>query len=204
MTEFFPPTQQTAVDPSTEQWFESLQTTPEPPKKSRKVLLVVIAGSIVLVAVAVGVVSALFGSSALSCLDASDYKTLSGTDVSEVSTPPDEFYSNYMSFKSGSTEYDLAADTNQHGKGFLQSVANFYTSNKTKKSILISIHATYFSESSSALAASQSQMVKSELMQAGVPSSAITTSSPVYIEPEGDTATQTEIVVGISSDQTCK
>ena len=154
MTEFFPPTQQTTVDPSTEQWFESLQTTPEPPKKSRKVLLVVIAGSIVLVAVAVGVVSALLGSSALSCLDASDYKTLSGTDVSEVSTPPDEFYSNYISFKSGSTEYDLAADTNQHGKGFLQSVANFYTSNKTKKSILISIHATYFSESFSALATS--------------------------------------------------
>lgn len=203
MTEF-PVQQQPTVDPSTEQWFDSIQEPSPPPKKSPKLLLVGIAGAIVLLAIITGIVSAFFMANVPRCLNAADYKTLTGTDTNDVSTPPDEFYSSNIAFKDGSTDYDPATDSAQSGEEFIQKIADFYAANKATTSILISLRSNYFSKDASSIAAAQINTVKTDLLKAGLPESALSVSSPVYIEPEGEVTHPTETIIAINSASSCK
>jgi hypothetical protein len=202
MTEF--PAQQPTVDPSTEQWFDSIQEPPTPPQKSPKLLQIGIAGAIVLLAIIVGIVSAFFMANGPRCLNTADYKTLTGTDTNEVSTPPDEFYSSSIAFKDGSTDYVTTTDSAQNGKELIQKIADFYTTNTATTSILISLRSNYFTKDASSLATAQINTVKADFVKAGVPESALSASSPVYIEPEDVITHPTETIIGINSAVSCK
>lgn len=203
MTEFSTQ-QQPTVDLSTEQWFDSIQQPLPSPKKSPKLLLLGIMGVVILLAIIVGVVLAVFMTNSVRCLNVADYKTLTGTDAVEVSTPPDEFYSTSIAFKDSSTDYDTNADSTQNGKEFIQKIADFYATNKATTSILISLRSNYFSKDASIIAAAQINTVKADLLKAGLPESSLSVSSPLYIEPEDAITHPTETIIAISSASSCK
>lgn len=197
------PGQPAPVDTATEQWFESIQgPAPEPPKSSRKKHLLIGAAVLLFLAVA-GTATALFVSQGPACLNANDYKTLSGSDTTDLLSPTDSFYTDDVLFMAGSNNYDNSTDSGEHGKQLIQKIADFYKTSENK-SILITISGNYFSSDAKSVVEDHIGTVKSSLMNAGVPDKIISAQTPVYIEPEDASTTGSETIISVNSASTCK
>lgn len=191
------------VDQATENWFDSIQTAPpEPPKNSRKKHLLIGLGILVLLAAA-GTVTALIANERTACLNAADYKTLTGTELNDAFEPSDSFYTTYVLFKPNSNNYDNSTDSGEHGLQLIQKIADFYkiTANK---SVIITVSSNYFTTNAQTEAKEHVQKVKSSLVLAGISESSLEVTSPTYIDPEDVAAMTSETTISVTSASTCK
>lgn len=199
-----PANQVTPVNRTTEEWFDSIQSPvpPESPKSSRKRHALIGLGVLIFLAL-VGTVTALVVNQGAACLDVNDYKTLTGTELSDSLSPSESFYTEYVLFKTGSTDYDDTTDSGEHGTQLIQKIADFYkiTANK---SVIITVGGNYFVATAATEAAERVQTVKSSLLLAGVPESVLKVVAPTYIEPEDTATTTSETSIAITSASTCK
>lgn len=197
------PNQPPVVDHATEEWFDSIQSSaPEPPKSSGKKHLLVGGGILVFLAIA-GTAIALIVNQGPACLDANDYKLLSGSEPTELAPPWDHFYTDYVLFETDSNNFDNVTDAGAHGEKLIQNIANFYKTSDNK-SIVITISGNYFSSTAQTKTEDHITAVKSDFIKAGVPESAISIEAATYIEPEDTPTIDSETTINVSSATTCK
>jgi len=188
------------------EWFTPVGSTPTPPlkpKKSPKFLLIIGGAILLLGVIAVTIVT--LARQPSTCLDASDYKALTGIDVADDLSPAESFYDSYTLFNDGTTTYDNTTDGGLYGESLLQKIADFYKSHSAK-SMLITISAAYVLPENESITNQRIATVRSSLLKAGVPESTVVIVGATYVAPEdsidgnGDTG---EISISITSDTTC-
>ena len=189
------------------EWFNPVSPIAPPPKSKKTLMRVLIIGGITLLLCLVVAVVVIVTRQTSTCLDASDYKALTGVDTSSSDlSPTQSFYDSYTLFKDGVLTYDDSTDGGQHGNQLIQKIANFYKAH-TAKPILITVSASYLTPDNELLTNQRIATVQSSLLAAGVPESVVVVSGASYITPEdaiegdGDTG---EISIAITSDTTCR
>lgn len=194
------PTQTPFPDTSTDRWFKSIRSpAPPPPTKSSKKLLIVACCVIVILFGAV--VAVLVFNREPACLDTSDYRALTGTDLADPISPAESFYTDYVLFKDTSATLDPSGE---HGDALIEKIANFYQT-VHEKSIFIGVKATYFDADAQQRAQERTAAVKSNLLAAGIPSAQISVTYPMYIEPEEPgTTEESEVIITITSAASCR
>lgn len=197
------------------EWFNGSSTPtitqPEPKKPHKKRLL--IAGVILIVALLTGgLLYAVVGSVASTCLDSSDYEALTGVrldyNTAAILTPGSPFFIDYVSFKIGSAEFDNPDDAEIHGFAYLQNIAKFYTARQIKP-MLITVSADYVNASSLELASQRIANVQSSLIKAGVPEKIVMTTSPKQLTSDEETSIDSsdddiKTTISITADTACK
>lgn len=188
---------------NTEQWFNSLQTpSPIPPRSGRKKHIII--GLCIFISLALlGTASALLFGKVSACLNANDYKALTGSDTSDIVAATDSFYTNYVLFADNSNNFDDATDSGEHGERLIQKISDFYAAS-AGKSVIITINGNYFKSESKTIASEHITTVKNSLLAAGVPQAALVVKDPAYIEPEDPPTVTSETILTISSASTCQ
>lgn len=197
------PTPPEQTDQATEQWFDSLQTpTPQPSLQKNRRLKHLFIGCGVLGFLAIaGTITALVVNQGPACLGADDYTSLTGETTGDILAPTDSFYTNYVLFANGT--YDNLTDSGEHGQQLIQKIANFYTAAKNK-SVIVTVSANYFTADAKNEAEQHIGVIKSSLLNAGIPESIINIKSASYIEPEDSTASKSEVIITVNSATSCK
>jgi len=198
-------TSQGQPDTNATTWFNELDVpTPTPPKKSRK-LLIILLGVIATVGL-LGAIIALISSAnqRTTCLTADDFKTLTGTTLSDDISSSTNFYTSAVAFQSDSTNYDNSINDGAQGEKLLQKIAQLYK-NQRKTSIEITIAGSYFKKGAVDPAQKRIDVVLSSLVALGISIDNIQTTPPTYTEPEDlDIVTQEgATTLSIVSNQAC-
>lgn len=189
------------------QWQSGTNTTlasMPPTRNPRKKHLVVVV-FILLLALAGAAVFFVVSRSATTCLNANDYQSLTGVNVTSDLSPVDMFYTDYISFKSGSADYDNTDDDGSHGLALLRQVASFYKS-LPNKPIIITVSGTYITEDQVSVASKRINAVRSTLIAAGVPGDAVVVKDAGKVVLDNDTSTynEGETTISITSDPSCR
>lgn len=185
-----PPT--TTESTSTESvpgWFgenKSMHVDPLQPRNSHRKSLII--GGVILTVIIIGggLASMMTRKTSSTCLNANDYETLSGItlDTETASTlSAHDFYSDYVAFKDASAVIDGSDDAADHGAGFIQKIATFYTQRHTVPMHIV-INSTYADTSNITLAGQRIATVQSLLIDAGIPANVITMNSPQRLDPD--------------------
>lgn len=198
--------QQSPQASSVPEWFNPVGPISTPPKPKKSPRLILITGGIILLLSLVAAIVFIATRQSSTCLDASDYKSLTGVDISSDLSPTETFYDGYILFEDGTLVYDNSTDGGQYGDRLIQKIADFYKT-RTMKPMLFSISAGYFTADNESLTNQRIATVRSSLLKAGVPESVIVVSGASYITPEdavegdGDTG---EITIAITSGTACR
>lgn len=170
--------------------------------KRRPILFMTIAVSaIVLIAT---VLVLIFMPTKIVCLDAQDYKDLTGNDYDGTLVATDNFFSSAIDFTPDSTNYDT---TQEHGVAMVNKIIDFYKSHSSS-SVVITVSGNYYNSADEDLATSRVVAVWQSLVDGGVPKTNIITENPLYItEDDGEDGVvdtlDNEILVSIQSAKTC-
>lgn len=191
------------------EWFNAAATpAPQAPKPSihTSKRIIIIAATAAVIIASVGVIAFLLSANSSSCLTSTDYKDLTGVSLASAPSPTDSFYTEYVLFNDGTSKYDDSSDDGAHGGGLINKIASFYKDHP-KKSIIITVSASYFAAAGESLANERVTAVQSSLVAAGIPSGAIVVQGASLIEPEdaieGDESNG-ETTIAITSDPTCR
>lgn len=202
----WPQTPKDSTDANGNAWFDELEVpSPTPPKKSRKPLVILLGIIVFLPLITVAVILMVSANQRTACLTSDDYKTLTGTTLTESISPTTNFYANAIAFQRGSISYDTTSDANVQGEQLLQKIAQLYKSQRTT-SIQITVSSDYFAKDAAELAQKRIAAVQTSLINMGIASSDIQIIAPSYSElEEADSAPQDNVTTTLSivSYQTC-
>ncbi|MEO5949535.1 MAG: hypothetical protein ABIP74_03955 [Candidatus Saccharimonas sp.] len=180
----------------------------KPPKKH----LIIVGIVLTLVLVGGGLLYAMISRAPSTCLDANDYEALNGVVLDNEAiaslTPGSTFFTDYVSFTTGSAEIDNSVDAEDHGVTLVQKLAKFYADRQIKP-MRITVSASYLNTSSMVLATERIAAVRSALINAGIPEIVVTITSPMQVELDDETSIDSsdddiETNISIASDTTCK
>jgi hypothetical protein len=207
-----PTTESTQQTESIPEWFrenDALRAIPPQPKKRFPKKYLIIAGVIVLILVAGGLIYMTVGASR--CLDASDYEALTGivldNETASTLSSDDAFFSDYVAFKGNGIELDNSDNAQDHGDALIQKLSDFYQQRHAKP-MLITVSGTYSNPDSVSLAGKRNAAVQSLLINAGIPKDIVTISSPRQLEASEDASSNSgnadiETDITITAGSTC-
>ncbi len=182
---------------SPEAWFHAIEAPPEKPKKPWKLIAIIVSVVTFLAAISLLIITLLPST----CLNATDYKSLTNITADGSIAPKDNFYTYTIYFAPGSGTYDITAEqTAQH---IIETIGTFYQSH-SNKSILFTIDSNYILTSDSTLAEQRIASIKSDLVATGIPESAIIVAAPTQIDTESETDIAKTATIAITSAGTCK
>lgn len=198
--------QQSPQTDSVPDWFNPASSLPTPPKPKKSPMLLFVIGGIILLMGLVVAIAFFTTRQPSTCLNASDYKALTGMDISDDISPTRTFYDSYILFEDGALTYDNSTDGGQYGDVLIRKIADFYKAHAAKP-MLITISANYFTPDKEELTNQRIATIQSSLLSAGILESVVVVSGATYVTPEdaiegaGDTG---EIAIAITSDTTCR
>lgn len=140
------------------------------------------------------------------CLNASDYKDLTGEEyVGDISST-EEFYSFAIDFPVDSSTYDTTAEPN--GQYIINQISSFYNSHKSR-SIYITIYGYYLDSDDKTLTEWRYNNIRADLISVGVPADIIRNEITVIgqeANPEDDPADEgtDSLIVSLASAASCR
>lgn len=166
-------------------WFDEVAppAPPSPPRHSWKKVLLVISGALITIGGIGSILVAVQSEQRTTCLTLEDYRTLTGTTLTEEISPTSNFYTNSVSFVTKSTSYDDMTDNGIRGKQLVQKIASFYDSHE-QTSVIITLTGNYYATELAELAQQRVDAIITTLTSSGVPVSAIQAPQPTYAQPE--------------------
>lgn len=168
-------------------------------RKSWKVPLLLLITTTLLTGVVIAVMA--LTSNTSTCLTNDDYTALTGDTYAGKIDPTNNFYSDHVSFTQSAAEY---ADTS--AQNLIARLSSFAKAHN-KKSIIITIGATYTSPDRLALTQTRIDTVYNDLANAGVAKSMLQEDEPALVAPEEqeDSITTSDIVsIMVTSAESCK
>lgn len=193
------PTATPSTTVETVEWFDSLPTPEQKPKK-KHVRMIIILIAATLITGGAGLWFAL--SQTKQCLTTNDLKTLTGiSDIDPVTSPNIYFFSYPVEFQAGSTSYNIVSEPT--GPQLVSKLSDFYKSH-LHSSMIFTLTSDYFLENDKTLAEQRLTTLKGDLTNAGIPADAIRISDPVQNDPENDTEQATTASIAITSDASCR
>ncbi len=172
----------------------------EPPKKKPFKLIALV---VALAHLVVSIAAALFvASQGPRCLTTADLQELLGrTDVDAISSSSDFFFNYQVEFTPSSTSYNTDAETT--GVEIVKQISTFYE-NHPNKSIILTLTSEYFNDSDTSLAKQRIEIIRADLLTAGISSEHIIVKEPTTNDPENDAEMATTVNIAITSTATCK
>lgn len=183
---------------STVDWLNSYSPQPAPPKKSRqKIIIIVIVIIFVAICILVGALY-LISQSRKTCLNESNYLSLSGRSMDDSIDPVENFYSLSVAFETNSTNI-LKSNSSDVS---LEKLVDFYEAHSSTD-IKLSIDATYSDQAATELALHRQSMIKSKFLNSNIDPSDITVNSPELVTPD-DADTDGIVIISMRSTSKCK
>lgn len=183
-------------------WFDSSGSAPTAPPRRKPSIkpLIILSAAVVLLLGGALLLMALHAQNS-TCLTASDYRDLTGSQYVGTLDPTSSFYTDFISFKPTSTDY-----ADDSGTALIERLSSFYTSHETKP-MLVTVGASYSPGQDLELVQSRIDTVTDALTRAGISADTVRQDEPILINPEEpDTAEPTADAVSIivSSPESCR
>ncbi|HEY1085147.1 MAG TPA: hypothetical protein VGE34_00290 [Candidatus Saccharimonadales bacterium] len=205
-----PTTSEQSTNSSTEAWFNGIESPPstyKPPEKSASKswkIIIIIVVSIVILGAGAFVLYQLAGkSTAMRCLNNSDYAEFTGVKTDEPISSREIFYAESVAFAPGSASLDDDSASKTHE--FLEKIGAFYQKHSEEISMKITIDSDYIDLQPAQPAKDRITLLKQELVKAGVSETAIASNEPKAISIESDSPqADAPTLISITSESTCK
>jgi hypothetical protein len=211
-------TRQPADEPSTKQWFDSIEAeTPLPatgmpgssssPNGRRRVLFVAMVIAVLLIAIFVAVTVIGRLPNTLTCLNKQDYAQLTG-QTADPQLTPQAFYTSSFDFTNQSI--DFSATSKSDAETQAKKIGQFYVTHATDRSIVVTVSGDAFDNDTIKAASGRITLLKNLLISNGVASSAIKTVAPNSVSNDGEVSadspdlTGAKTYISIASAASCR